>query len=197
MDFDKVIEKRKSIRSFKNKPVSWKTVIEVIDSAIQGPAAGNDLPLKFIIVEDPNTIERLAKASEQTWISEAPILVAVVSDDTLLEKQYGDKGRVYCRQQSGAAIMTLLLKITDLDLSACWVGSYSDYDVKFILEIPDSWQIEALIPIGYESSSPKNKSKVRKRAIEKYLKWESFKNSRRPTMFKERQGLTNKDTFPV
>ncbi|MEK6928247.1 MAG: nitroreductase family protein [Nanoarchaeota archaeon] len=196
MDFDKVVEKRRSIRSFKDKTVSWKLVLEAIDSALQVPCAGNDLPMNFIVVEDPEKIERLAKASDQLWMNEAPILVAVVSDDSQLESQYGDRGRVYSRQQAGASIQTLLLKLTDLELSACWVGSYDDYDVRFILEIPDNVQIEALIPIGYQSSSAKNDTKPRKKKLDSILRWESFKIKRRQPMFQERKGIVNKDSLP-
>ena len=47
---------------------------------------------------------------------------------------HGERGRIYARQQAGAAINTLLLKLTDLGLQSCWVGSYDDEKIRELLE---------------------------------------------------------------
>ncbi len=124
MEFDKVVRKRKSANHFSGKKVSWKDVLEAIDAANQGPFAGNHNNLHFLIVEEPSTIKDLANCCEQSWISNSNILIVVCSDDTHLQDLYGERGRIYSRQQSGAAIQTLLLKLTDLGISSCWVGIF-------------------------------------------------------------------------
>ena len=154
MDFDSVIEKRASARSFKSKKASWKDILEAIDAAIKAPSAGKMHHLKFVIIEEQEKIEKIAEFTDQLWISESGILVVVCSDDTHLENQYGERGRVYSRQAAGAAIENFLLKITDLGLSACWVGSYTDELIKQLLKIPAHIQIEAIIPIGYSKTKP-------------------------------------------
>src|SRR3989338_8403061 len=130
MEFSKVVKKRKSVNAFSGKKASWKDVLEAIDDAIQGPFAGNHNNMRFLIVEDSEMIKELAGLCEQNWISESGLLVVVCSDDTHLENIYGERGGIYSRQQAGAAIQTLLLKLVDLGLSACWVGAYSDKDIK-------------------------------------------------------------------
>jgi nitroreductase len=183
MDFDKVITNRHSVRSFKKKRASWKAVLEAIDAANQGPFAGNHNHLKFLIIEDQNSIEKIAKHAQQTWINEAKLLIIVCSDDTHLENQYGERGRVYSRQQSGAAIQTILLKLTDQKIDSCWVGSYSDELIKQQLEIPQHIQIEAILPVGY--ASPEKEKKQKKKELENTIYWESWKTTKRPTIFKE------------
>ena len=189
MDFDKVIEKRKSVRSFKNKVVNWKDIVYVVEAATKGPGAGGDLPLKFIIVENPKSIQRLAEAAEQSWIADAGIIIAVVSEDKHLENLYGDKGRIYSRQQAGAAISTILLKLTDLGLAGCWVGSYNDEKVKQVLHVPAGKQVEAIIPIGYENPVPEKKRK--KMTFEFYLRWEELGKKKRHPIFIERKSVSD------
>lgn len=185
MEFDSVIKKRHSVRAFKPKSVNWRNLLDAIDTAIQAPAAGSNYALKFIIVEKPELIEKLAKLSDQLWINEAQAVIIVVSDDKQLENLYGERGRVYSRQQAGAAIEHILLKLTDSGLSACWVGSYDDDMLRSHFKIPRNKQIEAIIPIGYEKITAKGKRKIRKPSLESSIYWEQWGTSKRPTIFKD------------
>lgn len=186
MEFDSVIKKRHSVRSFKPKGVSWKRIMDAIETATQIPTAGNNFNLKFIIVEHPEKIEKLAKTADQLWISEAQAVIIVISDDKQLENLYGERGRVYSRQQAGASIEHILLKLTDLGLSACWIGAYSDEQVRSHFSIPPNKQIEAIIPIGYEKPTQKSKaSKPKKPSLETSIYWEEWGATNRPALFKE------------
>lgn len=185
MEFDKVIEKRKSVRSFKNKLVSWKDIIYAINAAHKCPGAGGELHMRFIIIENPKTIQKLADAAEQSWINDASIIIAVVSEDKHLENVYGERGRIYSRQQAGAVINTILLKLTDMGLAGCWVGSYDDEKVRHALYIPKEKQVEAIIPIGYEKPAPEKKRK--RRLFETITRWEEWGNKKRHPIFVERK----------
>jgi len=182
MEFDLVVEKRKSVHSFKNKKVDWRDILESVDAACQGPFADSRNNLKFLIIEEPKKIEKIAEFSDQTWIGESQILVVVCSDDTHLENMHGERGRVYSRQQAGSAIITFILKLTDLGLSSCWVGSYKDELVKQFLKIPSHIQIEAIIPIGHESAKSKKK---KKKELEHSIFWEEWDKRRRPSLIQE------------
>ncbi len=184
MEFNSIIKKRKSVRSFIAKKASWKSVLDAIEIANQGPFAGNMNNLKFLIIEEQDIIKKIAKFSEQTWVSEAPVLLIVCADETHLENTYGERGRVYSRQQAGAAIYALLLKLTELGLGACWVGAYSDELLKESLGIPQHIQIEAIIPIGYENKKLREE-KPEKKELENAIYWENWGNDKRPTLFKE------------
>lgn len=183
MDFDTVIEKRHSVRSFKNKKASWKFALEAIDAANQGAFADNRNPLKFIIIEEEKTIDKIAELAGQLWMNESSMLIFVCSDDTNLENLHGERGKKYARQQAGAAINTLILKLTDLGLSSCWVGAFTDEQIKQHLKIPSHIELEAIIPIGYEKTKPAPRR--RKKALEHSLNWESWGASKRPSLFAE------------
>lgn len=183
MEFDSVVQKRKSVRSFKDKKVDWRKLMDAIDSAIQSPFADGVNNLNFIIVEEPKTIDKIAGFANQRWINESGALVVVCSDDTHLENLHGERGRVYSRQQAGSAIQTFLLKLTDLGLSGCWVGSYSDELIKQLLSIPSHIQIEAIIPVGYESSKPEKKKQ--RKNLEHSIYWEEWDSRSRPSLIQE------------
>ncbi len=184
MDFDKIVEKRTSVTEFTSKKPSWKAAMLAIDAALQGPFAGNKNNLKFIIVEHPDTIKQLAKHAQQNWIATSKLTIVVCSDDTIQEDMYGDRGRVYSRQQAGAAINTILFKLVDQGLSGCWVGAYTDEMIRHILKIPGHMQVEAIIPVGYPALKQKKKRKL---SLTPSVKWETFEGERRPTATEEHE----------
>ncbi|MBU0760776.1 MAG: nitroreductase family protein [Nanoarchaeota archaeon] len=182
MEFEKVVRLRKSVRNFKKKKPSWKDILDAIDCANQGPFAGNNNHLRFLIVEKKKVIEDVADVCEQSWIKQARVLVLVCSDDAHLENLYGERGRVYSRQQAGAAIQTFLLGLANFGIDSCWVGAYSDDLLKEKLNIPQHIQVEAVVPVGFEEGREK---KSAKKSLERTLYWEEWGNSKRPTGFEE------------
>ncbi|NCO11244.1 hypothetical protein CO038_01955 [Candidatus Pacearchaeota archaeon CG_4_9_14_0_2_um_filter_39_13] len=182
MNLDKVIDERRSVREFSDKKVKWADVLEAVDSARKAPLAGNHCNFKFIIIEDSKKKNKLAEVAEQYWIADAPMIVIVCSDDAPLENIYYDRGKIYARQQAGAAIENFLLKITDMGLSCCWVGAFPDEIVKQILKIPNHIHVEAILPVGYA----KFKTKApKKSSLEKIISWESWGTKKRPTGVKD------------
>ena len=192
MEFDSIIKKRRSVRSFRAKKVDWKLVLTAIDTAIQGPFAGNQNNLRFLIIESSDLIKKISSLTRQPWISSAPTLILVCSDDTYLEKLYGQRGQIYSRQQAGAAINTILFKLVDLGLAACWVGEYSDDILKESLKIPQHVEIEAVIAAGYHGTSPETgKRAIRKykRPLENSVYWGKWEQDQRPSLFREPEDL--------
>lgn len=170
------------MRSFKVKRASWKAVINAVNAAAQAPYAGNKNNVKYVVTERDDKIKKIANACEQDWIRDTGIVVVVVSDETLPEEAYGERGRIYSRQQAGAAIQNFLLKITDLGLAACWIGAFNDTKIRNIFEIPEDWNIEAVIPIGYEYGKTPTPTK---RPLDSYVYWERWMVKRRATVFLE------------
>jgi len=179
MDLVNAVEKRRSIRKFKNKRVKWADVLEAIDSALKAPLAGNINSLKFLIITDQETKNDISEYADQAWISESDLIVAVCSDEARLKTTYGERSTAYAKQQTGAAIQNFLLRITDLNLGACWIGAYLEHEIKNLLHIPDHINIEALIPVGYPDEKPKP---VKKESLENCIYWDKWSIKKRPTV---------------
>ncbi len=176
------IEKRRSIRKFKDKKVKWSDVLEAIDSALKAPLAGNINTLKFIIVADQKTKNELAKYADQDWISDADIVAVACSDETHLKTIYEDRSSNYSKQQVGAAIQNFLLRITDLGLSSCWIGAFLESEIKTILHIPEHVNVEAILPVGYADEKPKL---TKKESLENCIYWDFYGIKKRPTLIKD------------
>lgn len=159
MDFDKVIKTRASIRNYSNKEVKYDKIIDAVESASLAPSPGNLQILKFIIIEDKETIEKMSRACQQEFISSAPVVIVVCSDSKNVERMYDKRAERYIKQTAGASIENFLLKITDMKLASCWIGAFSDITIKNLLKIPDNIEIEAVLPIAYPLHKAKQKPK--------------------------------------
>ncbi|MFA5953024.1 MAG: nitroreductase family protein [Candidatus Pacearchaeota archaeon] len=176
MQLDKAIQERRSIRKFKKKSPSWKKIIEAIDSTRYAPMAGNIFTLNFMLIDDKEKISKIADYSSQDFIAQSEYCVVFLSNPSRTINAYGEKtGKKFSHQQSGAAIQNFLLKLTEFELSTCWIGYFDEEKIKTLLKIPENSNIEAIFPIGYSNEKPKKRNT---RDLNNFLYFNEFENKR-------------------
>ncbi|MCS7134322.1 MAG: nitroreductase family protein [Candidatus Pacearchaeota archaeon] len=168
---DEIIRARRSIRKYSSKKVSFQNAIEICDVARFAPMAGNIFSLKLVIVSEKEKIKQLAEASQQPFIADASFIVVVCSETSKVARSYGMRGEKYARQQAGAAIQNMLLKITELGLASCWIGWFDDATVRRIIKAPSDADIEALLPVGYAAEKPRKIFKPDLKSIIFFEEW--------------------------
>lgn len=184
MNFGDVIRRRKSTRIFSKRRVNWRVLLNAVDDALQGPYAANQMHMKFLFVEDPTLIKKVALHADQGWVADAPSLIVVCSDEAGLEALYGERGRIYGRQQAGAAIQTILLSCSAQSVDTCWIGAYDDAALRTTFGIPENIHIEAVIAVG-SGTKEAGSAKKEKRSLESAIFWEAWGGHRRPSLFEE------------
>ena len=179
MELNKAIQERKSVRHFADKSPNWRDIIECIDAARYAPMAGNAFSLRFIVVDDLKKIQKLAEAAQQPFVGEAKYVVVVCTDPSLTVNAYEERGEKYLKQQAGAAIQNMLLKIEEKGLETCWTGYFVDSLVREALGIPEGIDVEGMFPIGIESKKPgtsiRKKHKINIDNILYFNKWKNKK----------------------
>jgi len=151
MDLTKAIKERKSVRRYSDKKPDWRKIINAIDASRFAPMANNMFNLKFILVEDPDKIKQIKNSCQQDFVGQAQYVLVAISDSGKLEKFFGERGKIYSKQQAGAAFENILLKLTELKIATCWVGLFEEEKLRTVLKIPDEFEIEAVFPLGIET----------------------------------------------
>lgn len=154
------IEKRIDVKRWDLKKPDWRGIVRAIDAARFGTSAGNHFATRFIFVDDEKVIEKLADASQQSFVGKAKVVVVVVSDPSGLIRSYGDRGDRYCKLQAGAAIENFLLALAEEKLVTSWVWYFVDGQVRRVLGIPDGVNVEGIFPIGRETKVAGVKKRV-------------------------------------
>lgn len=173
MDVFEAIKNRRSIRTFERKAVSEEQVEALIDAARHAPSAGNIQPWEFVIVREPRIKHQLSVAAlNQTFITEAPVVIVVCANEASSGQGYGNRGvHLYCIQDTAAATENVLLAAYAMGLGACWIGAFREEMLRKALNTPTHVRPVAIIPIGYTSqeSAPRGR-----RAIEEIVHRETF-----------------------
>ncbi len=162
MEFEKVVEDRRSIRSYTDEKIGKEEIYDLLNIGHMAPSAGNLQARDFIIVNSHETKTRLKKAGYgQKFIEDAEWVIVVCANEERSAKKYGDRGRqLYSVQDASAAVENILLAVTDKDLGAVWVGAFDEEWVSNILDIPDGVRPVAMIPIGHPDKISKEPPKM-------------------------------------
>lgn len=81
----KEIFERVSVRKFTNDKVEEEKIEKILRAAMQAPSAGNQQPWEFIVVENKETLAKLANMSPYSkFIAEAPTSIVVLCNNEKL-----------------------------------------------------------------------------------------------------------------
>ena len=151
MNVYKAIINRRSVRRFTPDPVPDAIVEKLLTAAYRAPSAGNIQPWFFYVVKNRCRREDLAQAAlGQQFIATAPLCIVVCAEPDLSASVYRERGaKLYCLQDTAAAIQNLLLASVEHGLGTCWIGAFNEEQVLQILEIPPGRRPVAIVPVGY------------------------------------------------
>jgi nitroreductase len=149
MDVMEAIKGRRSIRKYREEPISEKQVTEILEAGRWAPSRGNSQPWKFIVLKNAQGLRSLAEAIPTgKFLAEAPLGIAVVVDP---------KASKHPEQEGAAAIQNMLLAAYALSLGACWIsvyGTHCEEKAKQILQIPDEEWLLSVVSIGHPAETP-------------------------------------------
>ena len=152
MNLEDIIYKRRTIRRFKQDPISLDILKVLIDFARVAPMARNIQALEFIIVHDAEIREKLFPLVN--WAGSLP------EDQRTPEKGREPSAYIivlvninikntYVDFDVGAAAENILLGAVHFGLSSCWMGSINREKIRALFEIPDYYDIKHVISLGY------------------------------------------------
>jgi nitroreductase len=158
MEVSAAIKGRRSVRSYKNQEVENGKIEKVLEAGRLSPSANNRQKWKFIVVKDPETRKKLARAAmNQTFIAQAPVVLAACATES---KSVMTCGHPTYAVDVSIAFAYMLLQAYELGLGTCWIGAFREHEVKTILGVPKDVRVVALSPLGYperEAFSPSRK----------------------------------------
>lgn len=154
MEVFEAIKKRYSCRNYKGDPVPEEKLKKVLEAARLAPSAHNAQDWKFILVKDEKKREEIADAAGQSFLAEAPLIIAAVA----LNLDYVMPCGVPAHPVDLAIAMEhIALTATEEDLATCWIGTFSQEKVKKVLNIPGEYKVVILMPLGFPADRPKVK----------------------------------------
>ncbi len=159
--FNKLIKQRRSIRKYKDTPIEREKVEQLIEAALRSPSSRSFNPWRFIVVDQPDLLEKLAGAKPHgsSFLKKAPLGIVVCADPNASD---------VCVEDASIASIFIHLAAHSLGLGSCWIQirkrdhdslRSADIYIKDLLGIPDNIMIESIIAIGYPDEAKKGHPK--------------------------------------
>lgn len=168
MNVFEAIKNRYSCRSYKTEPVPEEKLKKVLEAARLAPSAHNEQEWKFVVVKNPEKRREISEAASQSFIAEAPVIIAAVATDP---KHIMSSSVPAYAVDLAIAVEHIALQAVEEDLATCWIGAFGQEEVKKVLNIPDEYKVVALMPLGFAADKPKEK--IRKK-LEEIISTDTF-----------------------
>ncbi|MFC2167873.1 nitroreductase family protein [Acidobacteriota bacterium] len=171
--FLNLVQNRRSIRKYLEKPVEREKVLSCLEAARMAPSADFVQPWRFLVIDEPELKKRFTDEvfsgiySKTKFAAKAPVIIVMLAKLDVVANRIGKQiqGIHFYFIDMGIAGEHIVLQAEDLGLGTCWIGWFSTRKTRKMLKIPKKYKIVSLISLGYCESRP-SKEKQRKSLTE-------------------------------
>ncbi len=149
MNFIDIVKKRCSVREYSSRPIEKEKLDSVLEAARLAPSACNLQPWSFYVVQDAGILQQLHSCYGREWFTTAPVCIAVCGNHDASWKRKSFDNKDHCDIDIAITTEHLILAAAEAGLGTCWICNFDAVLCKEILQLPDSEEVIALIPIGY------------------------------------------------
>jgi nitroreductase len=164
------IKKRRSVRSYLEKPVEEEKLNAILEAGRLAPSANNLQEWRFIVVTDRKVRSNIAQAANgQVFVGQAPVVIVAcaVTDGHVMSC-----GQLCYPIDVAIALDHISLAAVALGLGTCWIGAFNEKKVKQILGIPKEVKVVELMSVGYPTSEGgEDKNRLPFKKIVKHDSW--------------------------
>lgn len=160
MDFIEIAKKRYSARNYRDKKVEEEKLHQILEAARVAPTAANLQPVRLIVVQSREGLEKIGKAAN---IYGAPLAVIVCADHSRAWVRPFDKKQI---GDIDASILTdhMMLQATELGLGSVWICYFKPDVIRQEFGLPEELEPVNILAVGYadeEAADPERHSQTR------------------------------------
>jgi nitroreductase len=175
MNVFETIQKRREITKFLDKQISQERLNQILNAGYLSPA-GNNLPSReFVLVQKPEMLQYLAKATPFVpWLEGSQAAIVITGRPEISK---------YWLQDASIASGFIWLSATELGLGAAFGAIYHAEDaeesskrenyVREALAIPQDRRIVSILGLGYPETVPPTKTQLPRETI---IYYDQFQN---------------------
>jgi coenzyme F420-0:L-glutamate ligase/coenzyme F420-1:gamma-L-glutamate ligase len=189
-DFHTFLRTRRSIRRFKADPIPDSVIESILYTATFAPSAHNRQPWRFAVVTDLSVkarfgkaitakmrIDMQAKGTDQSVIEkraklslrrmdEAPLVIVLCRDISDVRADTPEEA-IMGVQSTAVAGLQLLLAAHAEGVGGSWIcwPLYAQEATRSALELPETWEPQAMYFLGYPDENPEPREKIMKEII--------------------------------
>ena len=146
-NFEKLCQKRRSVRKYTSQPIEQEKIDYLLRCALMSPSAKRTCPWEFIVVRDEAKLRPLTacRTYGSGMFNTATAAIVIALNPTLCDNT--------CMADGAIAAEHILLAAAEQGLGACWCHVYEREGapelVKKLCNIPEPYEVLCAIALGY------------------------------------------------
>lgn len=150
MNFLEIAKKRYSVRSYTGKKVEQEKLDKILLAAHVAPTAANKQPVKLIVVQSDEGLNKIGKAAD---LYGAPLAIIVCCEHQKAWTRPFDKKQTV---DIDASILTdhMMIEATELGLGSVWICYFQPDVIQKEFDLPDTLEPVNILAVGYSDESP-------------------------------------------
>ncbi|MBQ3055400.1 MAG: nitroreductase family protein [Oscillospiraceae bacterium] len=148
MEFQKLIEERYSVRSFRPEHLGQEVIDRILAAGHKAPTGCNYQPQRILVLNTDESIEKLSSCTKCGFGAPTAMLVCYHRSETWTRPYDG----AHSAPVDAAIVAThLMLAAHDLGVGCCWVMHFDPAAMRAAFHIPNEVEPLALLVMGYPS----------------------------------------------
>lgn len=146
---------RRSIRKYTEQKIDAETLHKLLECGMAGPTCLNKRDWSFIVVDDKDTLQKLAECNGKpaAMLPHAAVGIVVCGDTSRSFQDAVD----YWVVDSAIATQNIILAATDLGIGSVWLGTWPQMErvnkIAALLKLPDCIRPLSIIALGYPAET--------------------------------------------
>lgn len=152
----RIILRRRTIRRFKQRPIPYRVLKKLINTARVAPSAANLQPIEYIIITDKKKIQEVF--SNLRWAAyitpkgippedKRPVAYIAVLVNTKKAKRPD-------LRDVGAAVENIIITAKNEGIGSCWLGAIDKRVLRRVLKVPSHCKVDSMVALGYPDEKP-------------------------------------------
>jgi nitroreductase len=165
MDCVEKILTRRSIRKFKNEPVSEEVINNILEAGRLSPSATNVQPWHFVIARDLKEKEAFSFKGFNRFTSDAAFIVLGIykQSEVIIER--------LSLMDVTIALQNMVITAWVQGIGSCWMGAFDEKKLQETLDLPGDSRMVGAVAFGIPDENPKQPFKKPLNEIFHFDKW--------------------------
>ena len=171
MSFSELVKQRYSVRKYDSRPIEPEKLAAILEAGRLAPTGVNYQPQRILVVQGAD-MEKMKGCSP--CIYGAPVVMVVCYDKN--ESWKSRSGREIGDVDGGIVMTSMMYQAQDLGIGSLVVGIYKEEPLREKFNIPENYEIVALLMLGYpaEDCVPNEKLHYSRKELSETVSYGTF-----------------------
>ena len=152
MDFEKIIDERFSVRSFKSEHLPQRVVEKILEAGHKAPTGCNFQPQRILVLNSDESVNKLKECTKCHFNAPTAFLVCHNSEESW--KRVYD-GALSSPVDAVIVATHMMLAAHNEGVGCCWVMHFNPEAMRNAYNIPENIEPVALLVMGYPEDDVK------------------------------------------